>query len=310
MFSRIQTRIRSTANPGRHGVLSMTVLTLVAALLNGCAAGRHNAAEVRVTDTTLFGDMDCFRIETPTATYLLGKRGGGLASLIDPQGRDWISYRHGGKAAGEYRGLPKAGQPVKYFHCGYGYGQYTNSNWFRTRVVLTSAGHVRIATETRDSRSAGMWDFFADRATFTLERIASTNFWFLYEGTPGGRLDSAHDVVLRPDGQRTSLAEPWEAPAPWAWFVSEASSWALLCRSDSPAVEDATYVAWPYRPEPDGALHQMTVFGWGRLGWKDPRQHQPQLWQTPARFTIALARKDDDLLQLATSLGRAPAAHR
>src|SRR5438045_2584842 len=77
---------------------------------------------VRVSDVTLFGDLECFKIETPSATYLYGKRGAGFASTLDPQGHDWNSYRPGGQALGEYRGLPKCGQPVKYFHCGYGFG--------------------------------------------------------------------------------------------------------------------------------------------------------------------------------------------
>jgi hypothetical protein len=93
--------------------------------------------------------MECFRIETPVATYLYGKRGAGFARILDPDGHDWISYRHGGKARGEYRGLPKCGQPVKFFHCGYGFGQYTNNNWFTTTVAAQEPGHVRVHSETR-----------------------------------------------------------------------------------------------------------------------------------------------------------------
>src|SRR5262249_2364832 len=87
---------------------------------------------VSVSEETLFGDMDCLVINTPSAKYYYGKRGAGFARIIDPQGNDWISYQHGGEARGEYRGLPKFGQPVKYFHCGYGFGQYANNNHFRT----------------------------------------------------------------------------------------------------------------------------------------------------------------------------------
>jgi hypothetical protein len=32
----------------------------------------------------------------------------------------------------------------------------------------------------------------------------------------------------------------------------------------------------------------MTVFGFGRPGWKSPDQHTPQLTGLPARFTIVL----------------------
>jgi hypothetical protein len=45
---------------------------------------------------------------------------------------------------------------------------------------------------------------------------------------------------------------------------------------------------WPYKPEPDGSVNQMTVFGFGRPGWLDPKQHTPPLEILPARFSISL----------------------
>jgi CubicO group peptidase (beta-lactamase class C family) len=77
---------------------------------------RHVPARVRVSEVTIHGGMDCFQVETPSATYVYGKKGAGFASILDKDGRDWISYRPGGKAKGEYRGLPKCGQPTKFFH--------------------------------------------------------------------------------------------------------------------------------------------------------------------------------------------------
>ena len=117
---------------------------------SGPAARRRTTATVRVSEVTIHGDMDCFRVETPTATYVYGKRGAGFASIVDKDGRDWVSYRPGGKARGEYRGLPKCGQPTKFFHCGYGYGQYKTENPFTSRVTAnrptTSGSSPRPAT--------------------------------------------------------------------------------------------------------------------------------------------------------------------
>ncbi len=138
--------------------------------------------------------MDCYKIETPSATYVYGKRGAGFASILDKQGRDWMSYQPGGNARGEYRGLPKCGQPTKFFHCGYGYGQYQTENPFSSRVTMQEAGRVRIESETRDGKSACRWDFYPDHATMTLLRIDLPTFWFLYEGTPGGKLDAERDL--------------------------------------------------------------------------------------------------------------------
>lgn len=254
----------------------------------------------------MFGDLDCFRIETPAATYLYGKRGAGFAGIFDPAGHDWISYRPGGKALGEYRGLPKCGHPVKYFHCGYGFGQYTNDNWFDSRVTLRQPAHVRIESETRNRDSACAWDFFPDHATLTLRRIGLPTYWFLYEGTPGGQLDVADDFVLRPDAKKTLLTQPWSEVTPWACFGAGESSYGLLLvnHQQPEAGQVDSYVSWPYQPESDGSLNQMTVFGFGRPGWKDPKQHTPPLRQLPARFTIAITPRTDpaSVQKLADSL--------
>jgi hypothetical protein len=259
-------------------------------LMLGCASGAGVHSGIQVSEGTLFGDLDCFRIETPSATYVYGKRGAGFASILDPEGRDWISYRHGGKAAGEYRGLPKCGQPVKFFHCGYGYGQYKNDQPFSSRLAKNGPDHVRIESETADGRSACAWEFTPDHATFTLLRIAQPTFWFLYEGTPGGTLEPHRGFALRPGGQRTTLAEPWEDRIPWVCFGVAESSYGLLLVSHDAETTSASYVAWPYKPEPDGGYRQMTVFGWGRLGWQDSKQHEPQLRELPAHFSIAVTR--------------------
>jgi hypothetical protein len=261
---------------------------LIAALLFGCSPLPTTQA-VRVSDVTLFGDMECLRIETPAATYYYGKRGAGFASIVDPDGHDWVSYRPGGKARGEYRGLPKCGQPVKYFHCGYGFGQYTNNNPFTTTFERIAPGLVRVHSETKDGAATCDWDFFPMHATLTLRRCGTNAFWFLYEGAPGGELNASKDFVVRPDGTRTPLSEPWESEAPWVLFGSSKSPWGFWMANHAVTVT-ATYVSWPYKPEPDGGLNQMTVFGWGRLGWQDPQQHTPQLHGLPAKFSIGFVK--------------------
>ena len=252
----------------------------------------HTPDFVRVSEVTLHGDMECFKIETPVATYFYGKRGAGFASILDRDGHDWVSYRHGGKALGEYRGLPKCGQPVKYFHCGYGFGQYTNDNPFRSTAQVVAPDHVRVRSDTRDAAAACQWDFFATHATMTLLRIPD-HYWFLYEGTPGGQLEVNDDFVLRADGRRTALREPWTGAVPWVCFQAKESprSFFLINHQTNSPVDSC--VSWPYKPEPDGGLNQMTVFGFGRPSWTDPKQHTPTLDQLPARFTIGFTEATD-----------------
>jgi hypothetical protein len=271
-----------------------TALPILFASFYAAGAAADGPA-VRVSEVTIHGDMDCFRVETPTATYLYGKRGAGFASIIDTDGNDWVSYRPGGKARGEYRGLPKCGQPEKLFHCGYGYGQYPTKNPFTSRLTVSEPDHARIESETKDGTSAGVWDFYPDHATFTLRKIALPTYWFLYEGTPGGRLDPKDDFVLRPDGTRTDLDTPWSGVVPWVCFgTKETRAGLLILNHQGPEPgETDSYVSWPFEKEADGSFQDMTVFGFGRKGYRELVEHVPDLKARPARFSIALVPSAD-----------------
>ena len=252
-------------------------------------------SSVRVSETTIHVDMDCFKIETPTATYIYGKRGAGFASIIDKDGCDWVSYRPGGNSRGEYRGLPKCGQPTKFFHCGYGYGQYRTDNPFSSRVTVGEVDHARIESETCDGKSACRWDFYPDHASLTLLRIDLPTFWFLYEGTPGGKLDAERDFVIRPDGQKTTLDQPWSQVSPWVCFGAAESPVGFVCVNHQEAEphESDSYVSWPFKKDPDGSFREMTVFGFGRKGHDKLVQHVADLTRLPARYSIAFIERAD-----------------
>lgn len=257
----------------------------LAALTTAAAAG----PPVRVSEVTVHGGIDCFKIETPAGTYVYGKRGAGFASLLDPDGADWLSYSPDPRAKGEYRGLPKCGQPTKYFHCGYGYGQYQTANPFTSKVTARTDSHVRIESETADGKTACAWDFHPTHATMTLTKFAAPTYWFLYEGTPGGKLDSAKDFVLRPDGTKTTLDQPWSQVVPWVCFGAGESKRGFVCLNHQKpeAGQSDSYVSWPFEREADGQFHEMTVFGFGRKGYKELVKHVPDLTARPAKFSIA-----------------------
>jgi hypothetical protein len=285
-------------------------LPVVILFLVLCAGGfgvRRCGAEepaIRVSDVTLFGDMECFKIETPGATYLYGKIGAGFASILDRDGHDWISYRPGGKSAGEYHGLPKCGQPVKYFHCGYGFGQYATDNPFTSTVTVREPVHVRIHSVTKQGDAEGDWDFFPAHATFTLRKIPGEHYWFLYEGTPGGALDVEEDFVVRAGGQRTPLKEPWKEVVPWVAFGAKQTPYRFLLLNHQPDSPVDSYVSWPYTASPDEPLNQMTVFGFGRPDWQDPKQHTPPMTGLPARLSIGFTTATDaaELAKVAESM--------
>ena len=191
--------------------------------------------------------------------------------------------------------MPKCGQPTKYFHCGYGYGQYQTENTFASKIVVQTAGHIRITAETVDKKTAGVWDFYPAHATFTLQRIDLPTYWFLYEGTPSGKLDADKDFAIRSDGMKTTLDQLWSQVVPWVCFGAAESPGALVCVNHQQPEQGQTdsYVSWPFEKGADGQFQEMTVFGFGRKGYKELIQHIPDLKTLPARFSIALVPKAD-----------------
>ena len=63
---------------------------------------------VRVQELDDFRGQPSFRIETPSASWVLHRQGAGLAAAFDPDGADWIGYRPGGGSDGKHRGIPNA----------------------------------------------------------------------------------------------------------------------------------------------------------------------------------------------------------
>src|SRR5262249_13908225 len=52
-------------------------------------------------------------------------------------------------------------------------------------------------------------------------------------------------------------------------------------------------VSWPFQKEADGSFQDMTVFGFGRKGYKELVKHVPDLKHLPARFSIGFVAKAD-----------------
>lgn len=210
-----------------------------------------------------------YRIETAAASYIFHKEGGGLASLIDPEGKDWISYRPGGRADGEFRGIPNLGEV---FHPG-----YEGARGSRTVMEEPGPGRVVLGVQSNDGKWRGRWEFLPDRAEFTLLE-AGGPYWFLYEGTPGGRLDLEAGWWMGSDGVRRPLESHYSGDLPdpeWVEFGDPSSQRVLRIENQQKGRENDQY--WPM----DGL---MTVFGFGR----EYRCCGKYLSGAPARFTIRL----------------------
>jgi hypothetical protein len=226
-------------------------------------------AQLGVQDVSSYQGQDSFRIAAPGATYVYHKAGAGFASLLDRDGNDWISYRPEGGSDGKYRGIPNLIHPEGDFHPG---GLNSASR------ITTGPVKVAIASETRDGKWAGRWDIYPQFARFTVLH-AGHPYWFLYEGTPGGKLDLDRDYWVRSSGDKLPVSESWSGslPAPkWVYFGDEALRRVLFViqHEDNQAQDQF----WQMQGN-------MTVFGFGR----QYRCCEKYLTRTPAQFTIGFA---------------------
>lgn len=247
--------------------------------------------QVVVTNDLKDEGRDCFRIQTPSATYWYDKKGAGFSSLLDPQGNDWISWRSGGGSGGEYRGIPNLG------HCCHpGYDTATSS------LVTQHSGYAKIrstGTGFDDTAFEITWEFWADHATLTIV-TAPSNYYMLYEGTPGGAVD-ADDYFVTSAGSNTraKLLQSGEpitsdlAAPEWIYFEDSGLSRALLLVHHQDDAIGERY--WTMNSE-------MTVFGFGRTG------HGASMGMSAAPQTLSIAFVEQisfaKASQLATTLAR------
>jgi hypothetical protein len=228
---------------------------------------------VRLTDSVEYRGQESFKIKTQNATYYYHKQGAGFAGIIDKDGNDWLGYRPGGGPAGEYRGIPNMGYPEGYCHPG-----KTVSN---SKIISSGPIKVSIFSVSNDGKMECMWDIFPSYARLTVLKMRKP-YWFLYEGTPGGKLDEDSDYCIRPgtqNGMRTPAKTKWDGDisvpdhaGEWVCFGDDNRAIFLIHHEDDEGMDSY----WPMQGE-------MTVFGFGRKGLNK------FMGMEPAHFTIGLS---------------------
>ena len=260
-----------------HQVVTSTLLRMLLLAVFARTSGAAAECCVRLTeDVTLPSapGLPMFKIATPIATYYLERSGAGLASMIDRDGNDWISFRSepGSRAGGEFRGFPNAVHQSagNYFHP-------LNQNTGAAIVKVEHVGRdrVTISAVSENGRWACRYDFFPTHCTFTMTQMSSEHrYWVLYEGTPGGTYDDTDWWMTSAvqERQPMTLTHEGDIPAPeWIAFGDQKLERVLFLLHH----EDDNHPDKFYQMG-----RQMTVFGFGRTGV------EKYLASVPQRFTI------------------------
>ena len=227
--------------------------------------------DVLLTEAGVHEGSDSWRIQNATGNWFFAKTGGGFGSIEDTDGNDWINYHQQGGSAGNYRGLPNLVHPEGIFHAGSGKGKCT------TTVLAGGPLSVSLQVSSVDGKWVTRWDIFKRHARCTVLKAAHP-YWFLYEGTPGGKLDlDGNDVVYR-DGRQSSAAAKWQGSSHrWVAFGDRKAKRSLLLVHETSDQHEDSY--WPMQGN-------MTVFGFGRSGLRKFMTSTPNVFHVSLQNTV------------------------
>lgn len=210
--------------------------------------------QVRTTDNVDHKGYSSIRLETTNGEYFYHKPGGGFATLIDSDDKDWIGWNSANAAAGDFRGIPNMVHPNDggFFHPG-------------RNIVTTTLISKGPLKATFESTSNGgdwktLWEVYPNYAQMSVTKAPSTKYWFLYEGTPGGTLEVNLDRMTRSDESSILASGTWTTDIPNEEWVYA---------SDGTQTRSLYLIHHQDDEEVDGYVDQsdaMTVFGFGRSG--------------------------------------------
>ncbi|SDN01285.1 hypothetical protein [Kriegella aquimaris] len=241
----------------------LTSLLLLILLLGSC---KQDKVQLTHGIDESAGGGSAYIVTTTSATYYLEKEGGGLSSIIDKDGVDWIGFHNeeGSGHKGEYRGFPNAihRQDGSYFHA-----MNAGTDPSSSVVDIESEQHVRITFTSDNENWQGQWDFYPDRCDFTMSKISpGYKYWVQYEGVPGGEMDSTDFWYASIDNKKHPIEEAFggDLPAPeWMAFGDQNSPRMLYVLQHEDDEFPDNYVSRPY----------MTVMGFGRQNGEKTTKH-------------------------------------
>ena len=222
---------------------------------------------VVLTDGVGHKGYQSVRVVADGVEYFYHKPGGGFATLLDVDNNDWINWNTAAQGNGDFRGIPNMVHPNDggYFHPG--------RNSVSTAVVYDGPLRATFRSTSNNGAWQVRWDIFPDYARMTVLKVAA-NYWFLYEGVPGGQLQPSGDRLTRSNGDSIPASGTWTTDIPgdeWVFVTDQGLDRSLYLIHHQEDTKIDGYYA-------DGTA--MTVFGFGRS------DNQRQLAGLPNQFTF------------------------
>lgn len=261
----------------------------------------YECSRIRIVEDVWDEGQVCFKVITPSATYLYQKNAGGFSSILDKEGNDWISFHpdstesYPKSAAGSYRGLPNLvylGDDSGAGHPGF------------DKCISEKIGDTQIRSHTRSGKWQWTWSFYNSHALLKVDKTDPEEaYWFLYEGPIGGNYDPQYEFWGTDRGGPFKIMPDYyfgniqSQLCKWIYFGDENNKWVFfILQKDRDEKNDIfSYLGSTDQGviAPDG----MVVAGFGR----DP-EAKPLL-KGSSEFIIGFMKKDNGNLQKTISAG-------
>jgi len=257
----------------------MAAISVPLIYLIGCTASPDRLVQLSHGVDESAGGDPAFIITTPSATYYLEKQGGGLSSLLDPDGVDWLGFHKekGSGHKGEYRGFPNAvhKQDGNYFHA-----MNSGTDLSTSVVDIETDDHVRITVTSGNSLWEGRYDFYPDRLDFTMVRVSpGYKYWVQYEGVPGGEINATDFWFSSSERNRQTIETPYMGDL-------LAAEWMAFGDVDSPRMLYMLHHEDDGHPDDYASRPHMTVFAFGR-------RNKDKFLTEPNKFSIGFVESTD-----------------
>ena len=241
------------------GIFSAAAISLM--ILSSISSGALKIEEATDTDHNL----KCYKVTTPLGEFFYDKIGCGFSSFVDVEGNDWINYNKASGPAGRDRGFPNMGWQKANGGDGFGHPGYGtfNDDAGKSEITVEKADHIQVKS-TKGTGWEVTWDFYETHVTQKI--IKAKDFWWQYEGTPGGSLEIDKDYWVLSDktskkvkdAHKADLADP-----EWVFFVDPKLKRSLFfVHHNSHSTDKNILMMLPYAPSGP----KMAVAGWGRYG--------------------------------------------
>ncbi|BFP41486.1 hypothetical protein FGF1_23310 [Flavobacteriaceae bacterium GF1] len=215
---------------------------------------------------TTYQGKDHYVIQTKGVTYYYDIAGGGFSRMIDPYGNDWIAFKqltsdYPQGAAGTFRGLPNLvykGQDNGAGHPGFDQCH----SWFEDGMLYS---------ESKSKLWKWRWTFHDTYAELeVLKTDPDRKYWFLYEGTPGGKFNpTGYYFGSNSAGPSTEIPDFYKdkaqfQPLRWTYVGLKNLDITFFMLHNAPDLEKGLLSYLGNSKEGMDSKDGMTVFGFGR----------------------------------------------